>query len=65
MVFHKVKEESLLNIVNGFLIAGSFAVFRIAYYHFMIFGIICHHVLYRAASFWNIFYINPRDQKLA
>jgi len=60
MVYHKM-EESNIYIANGVFMAVAFGVFRIAYYHFMIFGILVHYVLYRAGSFWPIFYTNPRD----
>lgn len=58
MVFHKL-EETKLYLVNGVCIALSFAIFRIYYYHFMIFDIIVHYVLYRAGSFWKVFYTDP------
>jgi hypothetical protein len=55
MVKHNLK-DSILYLVNGLLIAVSFAVFRIWFYHYMIFDVMVHFVLYRAGSFWSIFY---------
>ena len=63
MVYHKY-ETSMLYTLNGFFMAVSFAIFRIWFYHFMIFSVLVHYVIYRGGSFWSIFYKEKLTQRI-
>ena len=57
MVYHKYdKTNSKMYIFNGFLMTLTFGIFRIYFYHVMIFDILLTYVVYRTHSFWPIFY---------
>jgi hypothetical protein len=57
-------QTGILYTLNGFFLAASFAIFRIWYYHFMIFSVLVHYVIYRGGSFWSIFYKDKLSQRL-
>lgn len=65
ILMHGYEKSSKLYILNGLLMALSFAVCRIYFYHKMIFDILVHYVLYRGGSFWSIFYKGKFIQRLA
>ena len=52
-------------IFNGFLMTVTFGIFRIYFYHVMIFDILLTFVVYRTHSFWPIFYKGKFVQRLA
>lgn len=65
MVYHKHDEKnSSIYVINGFFMAIAFGIFRIYYYHFMIFEVLVHYVLYRTGSFWSVFYKDKYTQWL-
>ena len=66
MVYHKFdKSYSKLYFLNGIFMALTFGIFRIYFYHYMIFVVLVYHVLYRTASFWSIFYKGKMIQSVA
>lgn len=53
MFFHKM-EGTAIYIANGVFMLVSFFIFRIWYYHTVIFHYLVHFALYRGDSFWAL-----------
>lgn len=64
MVYHKM-EGTFVYIANGALMCLSFFVFRIVYYHIVIFEYLVHYCLYRTEAFWALQFPDPFKCKLA
>jgi hypothetical protein len=63
MVYHKM-EGSLIYNCNGLVMCLSFFVFRIIFYHIVIFEYFVHYCLYRTEAFWALQQPDPFKAKL-
>ena len=64
LFFHKM-EGTPIYIANGILMCLSFFVFRICYYHIVIFHYLVHFGMYRSEAFWALQYSEGFKTKLA